>query len=72
MIQLLCSIASGYLTEYFFSVSTLCISNSLQHTCTASATIAPVSIVHKCDSECKFITGTKQTVEREELSINDS
>ena len=33
----------------------------------SSVTIAPVSIVHKCDAECKFITGKKQTVEREEF-----
>ena len=33
----------------------------------SSTTISPVSIVHKCDSEYKFITGTKQTVEHEEF-----
>ena len=33
----------------------------------SSAAIAPVSVVHECDDECKFIAGTKQTVEREQI-----
>ena len=33
----------------------------------SSAAIAPVSILHECDDDCKFVAGTKRTVEREEF-----
>ena len=32
----------------------------------SSAAIAPVSVVYECNDKCKFIAGTKQTVDREE------
>ena len=30
----------------------------------SSAAIAALSVVHECDSECKYVAGTTQTVER--------
>ena len=33
----------------------------------SSAAIAPVSVVHECDSDCKHVLGTTQTVEREHI-----
>ena len=33
----------------------------------SSAAIAPVSVVHECDSECEYVAGTTQIVEREHI-----